>query len=78
MCLLAKPIVDGLERDLEDKADVIRLDTNSQLGLQIARRYGVSALPTLLVFDEDGELIHREIGPPSKSRIIAAVSAESD
>ena len=78
MCLLAKPIVDGLERDLEGKAAVIRLDTNGQLGLQIARRYGVSGLPTLLVFDGDGELIHRESGPPSKSRIMAAVTTGSD
>ena len=78
MCLLAKPIVDGLERELDGQATVIRLDTNDQLGLQIAHRYGVRGLPTLLVFDGDGELIHRESGPPSKNRILAAVGAGLD
>lgn len=66
--------MDGLERDLTDTADVIRLDTNAKLGLQIARRYGVSGLPTFLVFDGDGDLIFRQGGPPSRSKIMGAVT----
>ena len=70
--------MDGLERDLADKADVVRLDTTDKLGLQIARRYSVSGLPTLLVFDGDGSLVHRESGPPSKSRIMAAATGAGE
>ena len=70
--------MDGLERDLADRAEVIRLDTTGPLGLQIARRYSVSGLPTLLVFDGDGNVIHRESGPPSKSRIMVAVTSAGE
>ena len=72
MCLISKPIVDGLERELVNRAHVIRLDTNSQLGQQIARRYGVSGLPTLLVFDGDGTPYFRRSGPPSRVSVLEA------
>jgi protein-disulfide isomerase len=72
--LIAKPIVDGLERELMDTADVIKVDTNAKLGLQIARRYGVSGLPTFLVFDGGGDLVFRQGGPPSRAKIMDAVT----
>ena len=54
-------------------AEVIKLDTTGELGLQIARRYNVSSLPTLLVFDGNGDLVYRQSGPPSKSKVLNAV-----
>ncbi len=78
MCLVAKPIVDGLERQLTGTAEVVRLDVSSQLGLRVARRYGVSGLPTLLVLDPDGEIVYRQAGPPSKARVVQAVTAAAD
>jgi thioredoxin-related protein len=78
MCLVAKPIVDGLERDLTGTADVVRLDAMGELGRQIARRYSVSGLPTLLVFDGAGEIIYRQAGPPSKAKVLDAVTLAAD
>jgi len=78
VCLVAKPIVDGLERELIGRADVIRLDATGGLGLQMARRFGVSGLPTLLVFDGKGELVYRQSGPPSKDEVLQAVQGLSD
>jgi len=75
MCLVAKPIVDGLERELAGTAEVIRLDVMSQLGGQIARRYGVSGMPTLLVFGNDGEIVYRQGGPPSKGKVLEVISS---
>ena len=39
----------------------LRLDMEGSVGQRLARRFGVSAYPTLLVFDADGEL-HRATG----------------
>jgi hypothetical protein len=73
MCLVAKPIVDGLERELDGTAEVVRLDIMSGLGRLVANRYGVDGLPTTLVFDGQGEIVHREGGPPNKGRVLEAV-----
>jgi thioredoxin-related protein len=70
--------VDGLEKELTGTAEVIRLDATGQLGLQIARRYNVSGLPTLLVFDGNGDLVYRQSGPPSKSKVLDAVAAAAN
>jgi thioredoxin-related protein len=73
MCLVAKPIVDGLERQLLGTAQVVRLDIVSSLGRSVARRHGVDGLPTILVFDGQGNVIYRQGGPPDKNRILNAL-----
>lgn len=59
---MAKPIVDGLERNLAGKATVIRLDVLSPLGRRVAAHFGVRGLPTLLVLDGQGKVILTQIG----------------
>lgn len=74
-CLAAKPIVNGIERDLEGTASVVRLDLASDEGRRIARRYDVRGLPTILVFDNGEGPIHRYIGVPSRREIVDQVKA---
>lgn len=74
-CLTAKPIVNGIEKDLEDTARVIRLDIGSELGKEAAGRFGVTSVPTLLVLDGAGEVVHRETGMPSREEVVARVRA---
>jgi len=59
---LEKPIVDRLERDLVGKTEVVRIDVLSKMGRQVAARYGVRGLPTLLVVDGQGEVTLTQIG----------------
>ena len=49
--------MDRLERDLADKAEVLRLDVTSQLGRQAAATYGVRGTPILIVVDGQGQPI---------------------
>jgi thioredoxin-related protein len=70
---MVKPIVDGLERELEGQARVVRLSVMSQMGREIARRYDVRGVPTFLVFDGQGELVGRQVGFPNRSEIRALV-----
>ena len=57
-----KPIVDGLERKLDAKADVIRIDVTSQVGRAAAARFGVRAVPTLVVVSGDGHAALTQVG----------------
>jgi hypothetical protein len=55
----AKPVVDGIERDVGDRATVLRVDLLSQAGAAIAARFGVEFTPTFLMFDRRGALVER-------------------
>lgn len=74
-CLAAKPVVNGIEQDLEGAVDVIRLDIGSELGKSAAGRYGVTAVPTTLVLDGEGEVVHRDSGMPSRGDVVAKARA---
>ena len=71
---MAKPIVDGLERELEGQARVVRLSALNALGQEVAQRYDVRGVPTFLIFDGQGELIGRQVGFPNRSEIKALVT----
>jgi hypothetical protein len=59
---VAKPIVDGLERELAGKADVIRLNVFSSIGRQAAAHFGVRGMPTLIVVDGQGQVMLTQLG----------------
>ena len=70
---MAKPVVDGLERDLEGKAQVVRLSVTDSVGGKLAVRYGVRGVPTMVLLDGDGEVVYAKTGSPNRSEIIAAL-----
>ena len=72
---MAKPIVDGIERDLQGRAKVVRLSVTSDLGIQAARRYKVPGVPTLIVFDGAGRLVDQVSGMPDRVGVVAQVEA---
>ena len=62
MCLSARAVVDRLERDLEGEALVVRLNVLDAVGREVMQAYGVTLVPTFLVFDGAGNLIFRQGG----------------
>ncbi len=68
--------MDGLERELEGQARVVRLSVLSELGQDVAQRHGVRSVPTFLVFDGQGKLIERQVGFPDRGKIKALVAGE--
>jgi len=74
-CLAAKPIVDGIEKDLRGRARVVRLNALGSPGRELAARYGVMGVPTTLVLDGAGTVVHRQVGIPSRKRIVALATA---
>ena len=59
---MAKPIVDGLEKELEGKADVVRLNAMTSIGRQAAAHFGARGLPTLVLVDGNGEVVLTQVG----------------
>jgi len=49
-------MVDRLERELEGQAQVVRLSVFDKVGREVVQRHNVTAVPTFLVFDGDGNL----------------------
>lgn len=72
---MAKPVVDRLERDLEGQAQVLRLSAFSSVGRQLASRYGVRGVPTFLLFDGAGEVVHYQVGRLDANRIQVEIDA---
>ncbi len=73
---MAKPIVDGIEKDLKGKAEVVRLDLFSRVGREGASRYGVPAVPTLLVLNAESKVIYRHTGMPDRGEVVAQIIAD--
>lgn len=71
---MAKPIVDGIENDLEGRARVIRLSVMSAVGRGAAQQYGVRSIPTFIVFDEDGRPVDQIVGVPNRKSVVAQVA----
>ena len=75
---MAKPIVDGIEKDLEGTAKVIRLSVTSRVGNLMAQRYGVRGVPTIVVLDGEGEVITVSVGVPDRASLVAQVQGLSN
>lgn len=72
---MAKPVVDRLERDLEGQAQLLRLSIMSGVGRRLASQYGVRGVPTFLLFDGTGNLVHYQVGKLDADRMKAEISS---
>ena len=72
---MAKPVVDGLEGDLQGKARVMRLNVLDAVGMSAARRFGVRAVPAFFVLDGHGEVAYAQVGIPNRAEMGARVDA---
>ena len=67
-CRVVGPIVDEISAERAESLEVFKLDVDANP--DVAVRYGVSSIPTLLVF-RDGEEVGRVVGALPKARIEA-------
>ena len=65
--------MNGIEQDLEDQADVLRLSVTDDVGRQLAVRYVVQQVPTLVVLDGGGNVVLRQSGRLSRAEVVQAV-----
>ena len=61
-CYLVKPVVNRLEKELGSQASVVRLNLLSSIGRTVGGQFGVRAVPTFILLDDQGNAIYRQSG----------------
>ncbi len=77
-CLAAKPVVDGLEDEVGDRALFLRTKLTGGVGEALAARYDITGVPSFLAFDRTGKLVLKKTGkvPTAELRRILTAPAE--
>jgi thioredoxin 1 len=70
-CRVMAPIVERLAAENAGRFKVVTVDTDESPG--IARRYGVRAVPTVLVF-HDGEKTASHLGTATKEKLLGMLA----
>ncbi len=70
-CRMLSPLVDKLAEDLADKLAVAKVNVDESA--EVAMKFGVSSIPTLLLF-KDGKLLNRSVGLVPPDQLMAFVS----
>lgn len=73
-CVVAKPIVNGIEADYADTVRVFRIDARDPANKSIASQLGLRMTPTYIVFDHNGQEAYRSVGQLSRPSIDAVVT----
>ncbi len=55
-------MVDGLEKEFEGKAYVVRVELSSKPGKELGRRYDIDTVPSFVAFDSNGKVVFRRNG----------------
>ncbi len=71
-CIAARPVVDALVNDIQDRFNILRVDIHTELGRALRRRYGFSYSPEFVLFDAAGQEVWRSNKPPSADQIALA------
>lgn len=72
-CRALSPIVDEVADELEEPYRIGKVNVDSEQ--ELARKYGVMSIPTLIVF-ENGKEIKRSVGVIDKIEIVDLLTAE--
>lgn len=70
-CRMLAPTLDEVATEMAGKASVYKLDIDQSP--EIAQRYGVMSVPTLIVF-ENGEVKKQVVGAQPKQSVLAMLS----
>ena len=69
-CMQMDPFVKEIKLEKKDLVNVIQVDTDKFT--DIAEKYQIDALPTLIFF-KDGKIVHREVGGRSKEDLLKLI-----
>ena len=66
-CKMLGPVLEDLAGEYEGKAKIVKVNVDETP--EVAIKYGVSSIPTLLIF-KDGELVNKAVGAYPKESIV--------
>ncbi len=70
-CKMVAPVLDEISAEQVGKLQIAKLNVDENPN--VAMRYGVQSIPTMLVF-KDGELVDRIVGAMPKGRLMDKLS----
>ena len=70
-CKMMSPIVEEIEKELEGKANVYKIDTDEATDL--AMKYNIMSIPTFIVF-KNGEVVQTAVGMRDKQELIDMIN----
>ncbi|MFN8255617.1 MAG: thioredoxin [Bacteroidales bacterium] len=70
-CRVQSPILKDLADELGEKVRIIKIDVDENP--EIAGRYSIQAVPTLMVF-KNGKVVHKHSGVHSKQQLLQIVN----
>ncbi|MFK7818875.1 MAG: TlpA family protein disulfide reductase [Planctomycetaceae bacterium] len=68
--------MNGLQAELEDEVDFVRLNLRTPIGVEVAREYGVQFAGTHVLLGRDGDELYRIRGTPDASEIRALLGKD--
>lgn len=71
-CRQMEPVIDDLAQDFADKAKITKVNIDDEQ--EIAEKYGIQAIPTLLIF-KDGSVAQKFVGLTRKEELSKALES---
>ena len=71
-CRMLSPLLDEVEAEMEDQVDVVKVNVDD--ADEIAMRYRIMSIPTLLFF-KNGQMVDRSVGAMPKSALVDKINA---
>ena len=71
-CRMLSPLLDEVEAEMEDKVVVVKVNVDD--ADEIAMRYRIMSIPTLLFF-KNGAMVDRTVGAMPKSALVERINA---
>ena len=66
-CKMMSPIVEAIEKEMEGKVNVYKIDTDEATDL--AMQYNIMSIPTFLIF-KNGEVVNTVVGMKDKQELL--------
>lgn len=70
-CKMLSPIIEEIEKEYAGKIKVGKINVDEEM--ELAQKYGVSGIPTVLLF-KNGEVVNTSVGYRPKEDIVAMFS----
>lgn len=67
-CKMIAPVLEEISKEQEGRITIAKLNIDDNP--EVARRFGVMSIPTLLLF-KDGELVQRTVGAKGKMQLMS-------
>ena len=71
-CRMLSPLLDEVEAEMEDQVEVVKVNVDD--ADEIAMRYRIMSIPTLLFF-KNSQMVDRSVGAMPKSALVDKINA---